>query len=147
MRFITNPATNLYSTSIYQTLSPIDSQSNVKVSILSNKRNTLFSNLPKTQFFSLKLQYPSIIASQFANCIIYSSGLKETLLNSVKAACRVGFWGGTRIRLGCVKTGKKAGERMGTGESQENMRVFSSVLCSVPYLMPPIALSNLPSQP
>ena len=49
----------------------------IKVSILSNKCNTLFSNLPKTQFFSLKLQYPSIIASQFANCIIYSSGLKK----------------------------------------------------------------------
>ena len=95
MRIITNPATNLYSTPIYQTLSPIDSQSNVKVSVLSNKCNTLFSNLPiaKTQFFSLKLQYPSIIASQFANCIIYSSGLKETLLNSVKAACCAGFWG------------------------------------------------------
>ena len=60
-----------------------------------------------------------------------------------------GGWGGggTRIRLGCVKEGKKAGEGMGTGESQENMRVFSSVLCSVPYLMPPIALSILPSQP
>ena len=152
MRFITNPATNLYSTSIYQTLSQIDSQSNIKVSILSNKCNTLFNNLPKTtQFFSLKLQYPSIIASQFANCIIYSSGLKKTSLNSVKAVCRAGFWGrragGSRICLGCVKTGKKAGERMGTGESQENMRVFSSVLCFVPYLMPPIALSNLPSQP
>ena len=93
MRFITNPATNLYSTSIYQTLCPIDSQSNVKVSILSNKCNTLFSNLPQTQFFSVKLQYPSINASQFANCIIYSSGLKETLLNSVNAACLAGFWG------------------------------------------------------
>ena len=141
MRFITNPATNLYSTSIYQTLSPIDSQSNVQVSILSNKCNTLFSNLPKTQLFSLKLQYPSIIASQFANCIIYSSGLKET----GSTTCRL--LGGTRIRLGCVKAAKKAGERMGTGESQENMRVFSSVLCSVPYFMPPIALSTLPSQP
>ena len=54
---------------------------------------------------------------------------------------------GTRIRLGFVKAGKKAGERIGTGESQENMRVFSSALCSVPYLMPPIALSTLPSQP
>ena len=46
----------------------------------------------------LKLQYPSINASQFANCIIYSSGLKETLLNSVKAACLAGLflagWGG-----------------------------------------------------
>ena len=61
--------------------------------LLSNKCNKLFSNLPQTQFFSLKLQYPSIIASQFANCIIYSSGLKETLLNSVKAACCAGFWG------------------------------------------------------
>ena len=146
MRFITNPATNLYSTSIR--LYPQSTHSAMlRYLYYQIKCNTLFSSLPKTQFFSLKLQYPSIIASQFANCIIYSSGLKETLLNSVKAACRAGFWGGTRIRLGCVKTGKKAGERMGTGESQENMRVFSSVLCSVPYLMPPIALSNLPSQP
>ena len=36
---------------------------------------------------------------------------------------------------------------MGTGESQENMRAFSSVLCSVPYLIPLIALSTLLSQP
>ena len=58
-----------------------------------------------------------------------------------------GGGGGTRIRLGGGKEGRKAGEGMGTGESQENMRVFSSVLCSVPYLMPPIALSILTSQP
>ena len=50
----------------------------------------LFSNLPKTQPFCSK--YPSIIAYQFANCIIYGSGLKETLLNSLKVACRAGVW-------------------------------------------------------
>ena len=149
MRFITNPATNLYYTSIRLYPQSIQSPM-IRYLYYQIKCNTLISNLPQTQFFSLKLQYPSIVASQFANCIICSSGLKETLLNSVKAACRAGFWGvgeGTRIHLGCVKEGKKAVEGMGTGESQENMRVFSSVLCSVPYLMPRIALSTLPSQP
>ena len=128
MRFITNPATNLYSTSIYQTLSPIDSQSNIKVSILSNKCNTLFRNLPKTQFFSLKLQYPSTITSQFANCIIYSSGLKETLLNSVKAACCAGFCGGW---------GWGALERRGDGDWIESGKYesifFRTLFRSLPY--------------
>ena len=42
--------------------------------------------------------------------------------------------GGFSNLLRLCKAGKKAGEGMGTGESQENMRVFSSVHCSVPYI-------------
>ena len=83
------------------------------------------------------MKYPSIIASQFANYIIYSSGLKETLLNSLKVACRAGFWKALDFPYitQLCKAGKKAGEGVGTGESQENTRLFSleSVLRSVLY--------------
>ena len=127
MRFITNPATNLYSTSIR--LYPQSTHSAMlRYLYYQIKCNTLFSSLPKTQFLSLKLQYPSIIASQFANCIIYSSGLKETLLNSVKAACCAGFCGGR---------GWGALERRGDGDWRESGKYesifFRTLFRSLPY--------------
>ena len=146
MRFITNPATcilllyiRLYPQSTH---SPILRYLYYQINVIHylatyQKLNSFLWNYSIPQLLLLSLQIALFIAAV---------STKHYLVPKGSMPCRL--LAGTRIRLGSwVKQGRKLERTWGLGRVRKIWEYFLRNPYSVPYLMPPIALSTIPVQP